>query len=194
VSRISWWAVVSAVAGPLLLVGGWTIAAAQQPHGYNPIRDTISSLAAEGATDRWIMTTALAGLGACYLITSAGLPRARSAGRVVLACGGLATLLVATFPQPVVGNSVAHTAAAAVAFTSLAVWPVFAACRRPCAPLLTRFATTSATVFMAGLVLWFVLEVHGGHRGLAERAAAGMEALWPLAVVVSSLTTTADRR
>jgi len=186
VRPIPWWALASAVAAPILLVGGWTIAASQQPDGYNPISDTISSLAAQGATDRGVMTTALAGLGACYVITAAGLRPARFAGRLVLACGGLATLLVAAFPQPVRGNSIAHSTAAAVAFSALAAWPVFAARPRPCAPLLTHFASGAATVFMLGLVLSFVLELHGGHRGLAERAAAGMEALWPLAVVVTS--------
>jgi hypothetical protein len=38
---------------------------------------------------------------------------------------------------------------------------------------------------MIGLIVWFLAEVHGSHRGLAERAAAGTEALWPLAVVLS---------
>jgi hypothetical protein len=39
---------------------------------------------------------------------------------------------------------------------------------------------------MFGLLLWFVLEANGSHRGLAERSAAVAEALWPLLVVVSS--------
>jgi hypothetical protein len=43
-----------------------------------------------------------------------------------------------------------------------------------------------ATVFMIGLVLWFVAELHGDHRGLAERTAAGAQSLWPLAVVLTT--------
>jgi hypothetical protein len=35
-------------------------------------------------------------------------------------------------------------------------------------------------------VVWFAAELHGGQRGLAERAAAGAQALWPLAVVVTT--------
>ena len=185
-SRIPWWALASAAAAPVLLIGGWTIAALQQPHGYNAVSDTISSLAAQGATDRGVMTTALAGLGACYVFTAVGLRPARFAGRLVLAFGGTATLLVAAFPQPVRGNSIAHSVVAAFAFTALAAWPVFAARHRPCAPLLTHLACGAATVFMLGLVLWFVFELHAGHRGLAERAAAGMESLWPLAVIATS--------
>jgi len=34
--------------------------------------------------------------------------------------------------------------------------------------------------------VWFAAEIHGGQRGLAERAAAGAQALWPLAVVLTT--------
>jgi hypothetical protein len=183
---VPWWVVASAGAAPVLLVGGFTLAGALQPRGYNPIRDTISALAARGATDRWVMTSALAGLGACHVVTAAGLRPARLPGRVVLAGGGAATVLVAAFPQPVQGNSVAHTVAAAAAFTALAIWPAFAAPRDGLAPLLTRPVSGAASVILLGLVVWFAAELHGGERGLAERAAAGAQALWPLAVVVSA--------
>jgi hypothetical membrane protein len=186
VKRIPWWALASAGTAPVLLIGGWTLAEARQPPGYDPIRDTISALAALGATDRWVMTTALAGLGACHVLTAAGLGPARSSGRVVLATGGVATVLVATFPQPVHGNSVAHTVAATVAFVALGAWPALAARRHSRTPLLTRRASAAATGVLLGLVVWFAAEIHGGQRGLAERAAAGAQALWPLAVVVTS--------
>jgi hypothetical membrane protein len=185
-TRIPWWSLVSAAAGPVLLVGGWTLAESRQPPNYDPVRDTISALAAHGATDRWIMTSALAGLGACYLITAAGLTPAGAAGRYVLAVGGVGTVLVAAFPQPAEGNSVAHTVAATVAFVALAAWPACAARRQPCPLLLAPKASALATLGLLGLVGWFALELHGGQRGLAERFAAAGEALWPLAVVVTS--------
>jgi hypothetical protein len=169
----------------VVLGTGLALAQARQPAGYNPIRDTISALAAHGATDRWVMTSALAGLGACHVVTACGLGPARTAGRIVLGVGGVATVLVATFPQPAHGNSVAHTVAATVAFTALATWPAGAA-RRRVGPLLSRPASATATVVLVALVLWFAAELHGGHRGLAERAAAGAQALWPLAVVVTT--------
>jgi hypothetical membrane protein len=180
---VPWWALVSAGAAPVLLAGGWTIAARRQPAGYSSIRDTISSLAARGATDRWIMTAALAGVGVSYVITSAGLVPARPVGRIALAVGGIGTVFVAAFPQPESGNSVAHTVAAAVGFIALAAWPVLAADRESGNVLLHRAPSTVATVTSLGLLLWFVLEIHGSHRGLAERSAALVEALWPLAVV-----------
>jgi hypothetical membrane protein len=185
-ARVPWWALASSGAAPLLLVGGWTIAAGRQPAGFDSVRDTISALAARGATDRWIMTAALAGLGACYAVTGLGLRPAGRPGRLLLVGGGVGTLLVAAFPQPVRGNGVSHTIAATLAFTALGAWPVFAARRRTRVPLLTRQACATATLTMFGLLLWFVLEVNGSHRGLAERSAALSEALWPLLVVVSA--------
>ena len=39
------WGVLSALLAPLLLVGGWTVAAALRPDAYDPVRRTISDLA-----------------------------------------------------------------------------------------------------------------------------------------------------
>jgi hypothetical membrane protein len=178
---------VSAGTAPVVLVGGWTLAAARQPRGYDPIRDTISALAAQGATDRWIMTAALAALGLCHLTTAAGLRPARVAGRIVLALGGGATLGVAAFPQPIRGESVGHTVTATIAFAALALWGLCAASSKADSLALAPRVAVVAALVLAGLVLWFVFELHGGHRGLAERVAAGAEALWPLAVVLTSV-------
>ncbi|MGD0375464.1 MAG: DUF998 domain-containing protein [Streptosporangiaceae bacterium] len=68
---VPWWGVVSSAVAPVLLAGGWTVAAGLQPRSFNPVADTISSLAAHGATDRWVMTLALAGVGACYVLPGA---------------------------------------------------------------------------------------------------------------------------
>jgi hypothetical protein len=186
VQRIPWWAVVSAGAGPALLGGGLALGQWRQPSSYDPVRDTISALAARGAADRWIMTSALAGLGACHVVTAVGLQPGRRTGRLLLAAGGVATVAVAVFPQPRQGNSVEHTVAAAVAFGALSLWPLLAPPVPPVPPLLTGVASTTAAAFLVGAGVWFVAEVHGGQRGLAERTAAGLEALWPLAVVVTT--------
>jgi len=186
VKRIPWWALASSGAAPVLLGGGLALAQWRQPPGYDPVRDTISALAALGATDRWIMTSALAGLGACHLATALGLRPVPRTGRVVLGVGGVATVLVAAFPQPTEGNSLSHTVAATAAFSALALWPLFATDLDSGAPLLRRSTSVAASAVLAALVLAFVAEVHGGHRGLAERAAAGAQALWPLAVVLTT--------
>lgn len=185
-TRIPWWAVASATGAPVLLVGGWTLAAARQRAGYDAVRDTISALAAQGAADRWLMTSALVGVGACHVVTAAGLRPARFPGRVVLAGGGAATLLVAAFPQSVQGTSTAHATAATLAFTAMGAWPAFAGRRGHPAPLLTRGVSAAAAAVLLGLVTWFAFGLDGDHRGLGERVAAGAEALWPLAVVVTT--------
>ena len=74
---VPWWAVVAAGAAPALLVVGFLVAATLQPVSYDPLRDTISELAARGAADPWVMTAAIAAVGACYLVTALGLSPAR---------------------------------------------------------------------------------------------------------------------
>lgn len=131
VPEVPWWGVVSSAAAPVLLIGGWTAAAALQRAGFDPVRETISALAALDADDRWVMTAALAGLGCCHVTTAAALRPAARSGRVLLAAGGIGTVLVAAFPLPVGdGGSVPHTAAAALAFGALAAWPALAWRRR----------------------------------------------------------------
>ncbi|HSV67847.1 MAG TPA: DUF998 domain-containing protein [Mycobacteriales bacterium] len=190
------WAVLSSVAAPVLLIGGWTLAAGRQPSGFNPVTDTISALAARDAADRWLMTWALAGVGCCHVVTALGLRPAGRPGRVVLAGGGLATVLVAAGPLPGNGGtSAGHTTAASLSFGALAAWPALAARRDPQAPdALRPTACAVATATLLALVGWFLVELPGGTRvGLAERAAAGAQALWPLAVVAASRRRPASR-
>ncbi len=171
------WVRVSTVLAPVLLVGGWTVAAAVQRTGFDQVSGTISALAARDADHRWIMTTALAGTGLCHLATAAGLRSAARAGRWVLALGGLATVGVAAFPLPGGdGGSVPHTVAASLAFGALALWPALAA-RRGGHARVGRLAT----VVLLGLVGWFAVELGGPRSGLAERVAAAAQALYPAA-------------
>jgi hypothetical protein len=53
-------------------------------------------------------------------------------------------------------------------------------------PVLSLAAGLSATVVTLGLLTWFTLEIHGSHRGLAERSAALAEVLWPFVVAVGA--------
>lgn len=184
---VPWWAKVSATAAPVLLIGGWTVAAARQPGGFDQVAQTISALAARGATDRWVMTAALGGVGVSHVVTALGLRDAAFPGRVVLGCGGVATVGVAAFPLPESGGSVAHTVAAGVAFVSLAAWPAVAGRPGTAAPAgLRRPVARTAAAVLLGLLGWFAVELDGPRIGLAERVAAGAQALWPLAVVLSA--------
>ena len=183
-----WWGVGSAAAAPVLLIGGWTLAAARQGGGFDPAVETISALAALDAKDRWLMTAALAGLGCCHVVTAAALRPAAPAGRVLLAAGGVGTVLVAAYPLPVGdGDSTPHTAAAALAFGALAAWPALAR-RRTGPPVLRPAVAGAAAGTLLGLVGWFVTELvrDGDAVGFTERLAAGAQAVWPLVTVLSA--------
>ncbi|MEU1589880.1 DUF998 domain-containing protein [Micromonospora sp. NPDC005710] len=200
-SAVPRWALLSAGGAPVFLVGGWTLAQAAQSDGFDPVRQTISALAATGADHRWIMTVGLAGLGLCHLATALGLVSAAPAGRALLALGGLATLVLVAFPQNPGGDSTTHAVAAGVAFGALAVWPALAGPGRATPspdqehrhpsdggrdPV--RRVALAAAALLLGLVGWFAVELFtdGTWIGLTERLAAGAEAVVPLAAVLVS--------
>ena len=185
-----WWGVVSAAAAPVILIAGWTIAAGLQKHRYYPLRQTVSVLAAHGATDRWVMTLAFLAVGACDVMTGLALYPARTAGRAVLIAGGIAGMLVGASPETLGDSAPApHVLFAAAGFVALTIWPAAAARRDlKTAPWALRPAiATAASLLTLVLFAWFLAElVAGGSRlGLAERALGEFQALWPLAVVLA---------
>ena len=186
---VSWWAVLSATSAPVLLIGGWQLAAARQPGGFDPVRQTISALAALGATDPWIMTTGLAGVGVCHVVTALGLRPAAPAGRVLLATGGAATVAVAAFPQPVTGDSAAHVAAAAVAFPALSLWPALAWRRDRSPSRAVSLGAASILLGLLGLLGWFSLDfvTDSPRIGRSERLLAAAQSLCPLTAVAAAL-------
>ena len=187
--KVPWWALLSAAMAPVFLVGGWTLAAALQPAGYNPVRDTISALAGLGAADRWVMTIGLAALGICHLVTALGLRPAAGVGRLFLVVGGVATVLVAVFPVPRSGTSDIHRVVAGIGFATLTLWPALA-CRRgrPLPWGLRPLVSIVAATVLLGLLAWFTVELsaEGVRIGLTERLLAGSQALWPLVVVLTA--------
>ena len=188
---IPWWALLSSGCAPVVLIGGWALAATLQPAGYDPMVQTISSLAAQGAADRWLMTAALFLVGVCHIVTALGLRAATLVGRLTLACGGLATILVALSPEPDGGTTVRHLTATGVGFTALTLWPSLAAERdAPVSWVLKPRVGYAATVVMTAGAAWFLLELHGrGDVGLAERIVTGTQTVWPLLVVAACLGT-----
>ncbi|NMM31693.1 MAG: DUF998 domain-containing protein [Cellulomonas sp.] len=187
--RVPRWAVASAILAPVGMIGGWTLAASLQPT-FDPVRETISALAASSATAPEVMTAGLALTGLAHMVTAAGLRPARGAGRMMLGVGGLATAVVAM--APVDAWPRAHGVAAAVAFVALSTWPAAAWSPRGGGALRPRQAV-AATVGLVGLLVWFGLELQrvtsdaGATTGLAERALAGAQSLWPLVVVLTAV-------
>jgi hypothetical membrane protein len=182
-------AVVSSASAPVLLIGGWTVAASRQTGGFDPVSRSISALAAIGADDRWIMTTALAGVGLCHLVTASGLRAAANPGRALHAVGGVATLLVAAFPLGPGGAPEIHTAVATVAFGALGAWPAASWAHGVDRPWPLRMpGALGAAALLLGLVGWFVTQLgRGSNLGSAERWAAGAQAVWPLVVTATCL-------
>lgn len=188
------WAVASAVLAPVAMIGGWTLAGAFEP-GFDAVAETISALAATTATAPAVMTAGLALTGVAHVVTALGTRPLPLPGRLLHALGGVATAAVAALPVDRAPQ--AHGLAAAVAFGALALWPALAWRRSAADDPRTRPAVMhpavalGASAALVALLAWFVLELQGvgpaggAHTGLAERAVAGAQAVWPLVVVLA---------
>ena len=182
---VPWWALLSSGIAPVLLIGGWLTATTLQPTTYDPVTQTISSLAALDAADRWLMTAVLAAVGVCLIITAYGLSRLRAGGRVALLLGGVCAILVALSPEPGGGaTSPQHLVSAAIGFTTLAVWPCLALERGPSVPWPLRpVISLGFTTIVVSSAIWFVLALHAhAEAGVAERVVTGLQAVWPTVV------------
>lgn len=189
VRGVPWWGVLSSAATPVLLIGGWTLAASLQTEPFDPVRQTVSTLAGQGAADRWIMTATFIAVAACYLITALALNQAATPGRLVLIAAAFAGILVAASPEAAPGTfSMAHALWSSLGFALLAAWPLGALRFGPDAPWALRPpAAVGAVTLIVALTAWFLVELVSGGRelGLAERVVGVAQALWPLVVVVS---------
>jgi hypothetical membrane protein len=187
-SALPRWALPSALVAPIGMIGGWTLAAAVQGPGFDPVRDTISALATQAATAPAIMTAGLALTGVGHVATAVALRPAALPGRLLLATGGVATALVAALPVDAYPR--AHGLCAAVAFGALSLWPA-AASRRGAKGALAPVAGVLVSGALLVLLAWFVVELQGlgpddgAATGLAERAVAGAQSLVPLGVVLA---------
>jgi hypothetical protein len=189
VRGVPWWGVASAVAAPVLMVAGWTLAAGLQPRPVDPVSETVSALAAVGATDRWVMTLTFVVVGACDVVTALALRPARAAGRLIFMAGAVAGVLVAANPEhPGTSFPVPHMICAAVGCAGVVAWPAGAWRRGPSVPWGLRPAVCAVAVaVLLALAAWFGVELlsYGAQAGLAERIFGAAQGLWPLTVVVS---------
>ena len=181
------WAVVSTALAPLAMIAAWLVAEALQPPSYSLLRSSISGLAALGATDRWIVTSALLLVGACYFVTAVCLPGLRPSARIVLVIAGLSSVGIAMSPQPVHGTNPQHLVWTSLGAVAIAVWPAFTASRAPSQPLILRPRGAAAvTVVSLALLTWLIAETQGGSAlGLAERLVTGLQITWPFIVILA---------
>jgi hypothetical membrane protein len=182
------WAVGTALLAPTVLIGGWLIAGALQPASYSPMRQTMSVLAGQSGTDRWVMTAALLVVGSCQIATGAGLIAVGKPARVLLILTGLSTLGIAATPEPATGPTVRHLAFAVSCVVTTAVWPVLVARRLPArSRILSVYGCATVTVVFAGLSCWLLIAARdgGGDLGMVERLTSAVQGLFPLVVALA---------
>ena len=163
------------------------MAALLQPASYSPVRSTISAMAGQAGTDRWIMTGGIFLTGGCYLVTAAGLTGVRMSARALLAVAGMAGLGIAASPEPARGATPRHLAWTVLGAVTIAVWPAFAARRASPRPLiLSVYGSAAVTAVFVALLGWLLAETRDGSvLGLAERLTTSIETCWPFIIAVA---------
>jgi hypothetical protein len=185
--QVPGWAVGTALLAPIVLVGGWLIAGALQPASYSPMRETISVLAGQSGTDRWVMTTALLLVGTSQIATGAGLTAVRMPARILLILTGLSTLGIAANPEPAAGPTSRHLAFAVSCVVTTAVWPVLVARRGPAQSwILGVYGCATVTVLFTVLSCWLLIAARDGDAdlGMVERLTSGVQSLFPLVIAL----------
>ncbi len=179
------WAAVPAGLAPVLLTGAYLIAGIFQPASYSPVRTTISVMAGQAGTDRWIMTGGIFMVGGCYLVTAAGLTGVRAPARALLIIAGLAGIGIAASPEPASGVTPQHLAWTVLGAVTIAMWPAFAARRTSPRSLVLNLYGAAATAVFVALLGWLFIETRDGSvLGLAERLTSSIETSWPFIVAV----------
>jgi hypothetical membrane protein len=180
------WAVVSAGLAPLLLTGAYLVADLLQPPSYSPVRTTISAMAGQAGTDRWVMTGGIVLTGGCYLVTAAGLTGVRALARALLAVAGLAGIGIAASPEPARGAAPRHLAWTMLGAVTIAVWPAFAARRAPRPLILGVYGSAAVTAVFVALLGWLLAETRDGSvLGLAERLTSSIATCWPFIIAIA---------
>jgi hypothetical membrane protein len=181
------WAIISAGLAPILLTGAYLIADILQPTSYSPVRMTISVMAGQAGTDRWVMTGSIFLVGGCYLVTAAGLTGVRASARALLIVAGMAGIGIAASPEPASGATPRHLAWTVLGAVTIAVWPAFAARRTVRQPLiLSVFCSAAVTAVFVALLGWLLAETRDGSvLGLAERLTTSIQTCWPFIIAVA---------
>ena len=181
------WAIASAGLAPILLTGAYLLAGILQPASYNPVRTTISAMAGQAGTDRWVMTGGMVLVGGCYLVTAAGLTGLRASARALLAVAGMAGIGIAASPEQARGATPQHLAWTMLGAVTIAVWPAFAARRAGPRPLiLSDCGSAAVTAVFVALLGWLLAETRDGSvLGLVERLTSSIQTCWPFIIAVA---------
>jgi hypothetical membrane protein len=180
-------AFVAAIIGPIQSVLGWTIAGSLWP-GYDPVRQTISDLAANESPVNWIMSSFFVLGGILTLITSIYARTLAMPGRVALFLSAICTFGLTIFPTPLIGYSLMHRIFAISSFVLSAGWPILAMRTSKDAPWIIRpIASIVGTALQTAPALWFLsswTDPAATNVGVWERVVAVSQALYVSVVVI----------
>ena len=185
--RVSRIAVIAAIIGPIQSVLGWTISGALTP-GYDPIRQTISELAANDAPTHYLQSSFFV-LGGTLTILAGIFARTLALpGRIALVISGLCTYGLTIFPTPLQGQSPMHLLFAITSFVLSAGWPLAAMRLGKDAPAIIRpKAAILQTAYQAAVAITFLIvwaEPTTTTIGLWERVVTTSQALQVSVVVL----------
>lgn len=190
-------AVIAAVVGPIQSVLGWTIAGSLWPE-YDPIRQTISDLAAPESPVNGVMSSFFVLGGTLTIIAGIYGQTFAMPGRIVLVLAGLCTYGLTIFPTPLVGYSIPHRIFAIASFALSAGWPLFTMRRRKDAPWVLRPpAAFSMVIFQTVIAIWFLATwtlPETTNVGLWERVVATQQSVLLSATVLVVYWTEASAR
>lgn len=185
--RIETPALVAAIIGPFQSVLGWTLVGAMWP-GYDPVRQTISELAAEESPGKLIMSSFFVFGGILTLIAAVYAKTFAMPGRVALFISAICTFGLTIFPTPLVGYSLWHRIFAISSFVLSAGWHLFAMRTRKDANwILKPPAAIIGTALQTALALWFLsswTDPNATDVGVWERVVAVSQSLYVTVVVV----------
>jgi len=186
---VRWPGLVGAIAAPIISIVGQLIALMTWPD-YDSVKQTISELAAGDAPTQFWVELIFCGTGVGFLLVAVFTPAIAMAGRALIFIGGLAFFGVAVFPLETMAaySSIGHRLSAMIGFIALAAWPLVGMRRDERLPWVIRpLGSLGITAVMAACCFWFLgvwSHPELGYVGVTERLAAGLEAVWPLVVVV----------
>ena len=184
---VAGWTVGTALLAPVVLVGGWLVAGTLQPESYSPVRQTMSVLAGQSGTDRWVMTAALLLVGGCQIATGAGLTGVGWPARILLIVTGVSTLGVAASPEPATGPTpLPPCLRGELRGHNSGVARTGGAARHPIVDP-QRLRLRTVTLLFAGLSGWLLIAAQdgSGDLGLLERLTSGLQGLFPLVVALA---------
>lgn len=185
--RIGKPALYAAYIGPFQSAAGWLIAGSMWP-GYDPVRQTISDLAANESPVQFIMSAFFVLGGVLTLIAAVYGRTLAMPGRVALFVAAICTFGLTIFPTPLIGYSIEHRVFAIASFVLSAGWPLLAMRKRADAPWIIRpAASIIGTALQTVLALWFLsswTDPTNTTVGVWERVVAVSQALYVSVVLV----------